>query len=237
MTALELKELAYSLGADLCGIAPVSRFEGAPEGFRPTDIFPAARSVVVFARKEPLSVFKTPSAIPLTFVDDMSQQDVMRITYELSVRLERAGVSALPVPSIPYDYWDADTMTGKGLMSFRHAGWLAGLGVIGRNRLLCHPTLGNMIKLGVLLAEADWEPDPVIEYDFCSDKCNLCLKQCPSGALQPDMILQKNCRNHSEGETSKGAPVTVCYNCRKVCPFRGGWVKGAGSRSGNPPSL
>jgi hypothetical protein len=41
-----IRSLAYDLGADLCGIAPVERFDDAPPGFRPRDIFPQAKSVV-----------------------------------------------------------------------------------------------------------------------------------------------------------------------------------------------
>ncbi|HNW50026.1 MAG TPA: hypothetical protein PKH79_03025 [Prolixibacteraceae bacterium] len=34
-----IKEVAYSLGADVCGIANVERFTNAPKGFHPSDIF------------------------------------------------------------------------------------------------------------------------------------------------------------------------------------------------------
>jgi len=51
MNAKMLKSLALKSGVDLCGIAPVERFRGAPEGFRPTDIYPSAKSVLVFANR------------------------------------------------------------------------------------------------------------------------------------------------------------------------------------------
>ena len=35
ITNKEVKEIAYSLGADLCGIASVERFKDAPTGFHP----------------------------------------------------------------------------------------------------------------------------------------------------------------------------------------------------------
>ncbi|MDP4189459.1 MAG: epoxyqueuosine reductase, partial [Bacteroidota bacterium] len=109
----------------------------------------------------------------------------------------------------------------------KHAAYYAGLGVMGRNTLLCNPDLGNMLKLGAVLANVELEADPVIDYNFCSDNCNLCIQSCPSGALTLDskIVIQKNCRLNSEGRTLKGAPITVCYNCRKVCPNRGGWEK------------
>jgi len=38
ITNNEIKEIAYSLGADLCGIACVERFNNAPTGFHPLDV-------------------------------------------------------------------------------------------------------------------------------------------------------------------------------------------------------
>ena len=55
-----VKSLVLASGADLCGIAPASRFKGAPDGFRPTDIYPGCRSVLVFARKVPSSERRPP---------------------------------------------------------------------------------------------------------------------------------------------------------------------------------
>ena len=40
---------AAGLGADLCGIASFDRFGEAPEGYRPQDVLPGCRSVVVNA--------------------------------------------------------------------------------------------------------------------------------------------------------------------------------------------
>jgi epoxyqueuosine reductase QueG len=223
MNAQSVKELVLQSGADLCGIAPVWRFSSAPEGFQPTDLFPDAKSVIVFAKKIPASVFRIQSDIPYSFVEEVVLHEVLRLSLDIAVKLEKKHVAALPVPSEPYDYWDAETLTGKGLLSLKHAGYLAGLGVIGRNTLLCTPGYGNLIKLGALVTDAELDPDPVLENKLCSDKCNLCTNGCPSGALRHGAVDQRKCRTWSEGTTKKGAPVTVCYNCRKVCPNRDGW--------------
>lgn len=49
MTSKEVKELCHSLGADLVGIASPERFADAPKGYRPEDVLPSARSVIVLA--------------------------------------------------------------------------------------------------------------------------------------------------------------------------------------------
>ena len=41
-----IKDHAIKIGMDMCGIAPVSRFEGAPKGTNPTDFLPGCKSVI-----------------------------------------------------------------------------------------------------------------------------------------------------------------------------------------------
>lgn len=223
--ALEIKKIVLTLGADLCGIASVDRFDKAPEGFHPKDLYSECKSVIVFAKKLPESIFYSNSFIPYSFVDDIALHEILRLSFEISVKLEKLNISAMPIPSEPYEYWDKDSMTGKGMISLKHAGYLAGLGVIGRNSLLCNPEFGNLIKLGAVIANVDIEADPIINYDFCSDNCNLCIDNCPSGALGGKSVIQRNCRLNSEGSTKKGAPITICNNCRKICPNRTGWIR------------
>lgn len=223
ITAIEIKKLAFDLGADLCGIASTKRFHNAPEGFRPKDLYSDAKSVIAFAKKLPDGVFYTKSPIPYSVMDDIAMHEIMRLTFEIAVKLEKYKIRSVPIPSEPYEYWDKETMTGKGLLSLKHAGYLAGLGVIGRNGLLCNSDFGNLIKIGAVLTNADLDSDPIIKYDFCSDDCNLCIDSCPSGALSKEDVLQKNCRMYSESHNKKGIPVTVCYNCRSICPNSSGW--------------
>jgi len=54
-----LKEHAHKIGMDLCGIAPISRFEGAPKGTHPTDFLPGCKSVVVVGVRLPDGVIQT----------------------------------------------------------------------------------------------------------------------------------------------------------------------------------
>jgi epoxyqueuosine reductase len=132
-----IKSLARNLGADLCGIAPVERFRDAPAGFRPTDVFPQAKSVVALAKRFPEGPFHSRSLIPYTAANDVFLQEITRITVLLCAGIEaETGARAVPVPSEPYEYWDVENREGKGLLSLKHAAWLAGLGVITANSLL-----------------------------------------------------------------------------------------------------
>lgn len=44
-----VKEIFIQLGADVCGVADAAAFAGAPDGFRPNDIYADCQSVIVFA--------------------------------------------------------------------------------------------------------------------------------------------------------------------------------------------
>jgi epoxyqueuosine reductase len=221
-----IKNVAYEFGADLCGIATVSRFKEAPEGFKPTDIYPDAKSVVVVAKKFPEGPFFSKSPIPYTVTNDIIIQDVFRITCSLCVRLERENdVIAVPVPGDPYEYWDEEKREGRGRLSLRHAGYMAGLGVFGKNTLLTNDTFGNRIVLGAALLNIELEPDDLADYNFCSADCQICLMNCPAGALDGKRVIQKLCRAKSQGHTKKGDYLYICNNCRKLCPNGRGYGK------------
>jgi epoxyqueuosine reductase len=221
-----IKDMAANLGADLCGIAPVDRFNEAPEGFRPTDIYPEAQSVVVVAKRFPEGPFWAQSPIPYTVINDAILNEVIRISCALCIRLEQEdGAIAVPIPGDPYEYWDEEKREGRGILSLRHAGYMAGLGVLGKNTLLTNAAFGNRIVLGAALLNVTVEPDNLADDDFCSSDCQICIKNCPAGALNGKRVNQKLCRAKSQGHTKKGDYLYLCNNCRKLCPNGKGYEK------------
>jgi len=218
MNAKMLKRLALKNGVDLCGIAPVERFRGAPEGFRPTDIYPSTKSVLVFAKRVPQAALLSRSLVPYKFASDVVLDEVFRITCDLSLRLQDLGVAAVPIPSEPYEYWDVEKNEGRGILSLKHAGHLAGLGIMGKNTLLTNNKLGNRITLGALLLNVSLKGDPIAKYRICKEDCNACITSCPAKALDGKSIVQKLCREKSQLTTPKGYSLYVCNTCRTVCP-------------------
>jgi len=218
MNAKTIKSLAIKVGADLCGIAPIERFREAPEGFKPTDIYPSTQSVFVFAKRVPQAALLSRSPVPYKFVSDVILDEVLRITCDLSLRLQDLGVTAVPIPSEPYEYWDAEKKEGKGILSLKHAGHLAGLGIMGKNTLLTNKKLGNRITLGALLLNVSLKGDPIAKYQICKEDCNACITRCPANALDGKSVVQKLCREKSQLTTPKGYSLYVCNACRTVCP-------------------
>ncbi len=87
-----IKKRVIQQGADICGIAPVDRFDGAPKGFHPSDIYPDCRSVVVFAARFPLSTLQAKTNAPYTLVRNKLVDKVDWISFDMSNELEREGI-------------------------------------------------------------------------------------------------------------------------------------------------
>lgn len=222
ITSQKIKLIAHDCGADLCGVAPVARFSEAPKGFHPKDIFPETRSVIVFALRMPDSAFASKTPVPYTFVTAQVADEVFRITYRMVLELEGLGKIAVPVPSEPYEYWDRESMTGKGILSLRHAAHLAGLGTITKNHLLTNEQLGNRITLGALLTDAEISPDLIAPGPQCIEGCSICRDGCPVEAITDAGVNQKLCRERGEGRNEKGYFLYWCRACREDCPLSKG---------------
>ena len=216
----KIKNWASNLGADLCGIAPVERFSNAPKGFHPTDVYSETKSVIVIACRELESSLYSKSPVPYTFSSDIALQKVFRIMYELICQMENSKTIAIPIPTEPYEYWDAENLTGKGIISLKHAGYNAGLGSFGRNSLLLNRKYGNLIRLGAIISNSELDPDPIDDFEFCTDTCNRCTDECKGDAILNGSVIKKFCRPHSSQKNKKGELLYVCNNCRKVCPYR-----------------
>jgi epoxyqueuosine reductase QueG len=214
-----IKRAAYDLGANLCGVASVERFSSAPKGFNPRDIYSKTKSVLVFAKRVPKEVLFAESCVPYTHVNTLIAQEVDRLAFTLSLELEDKGIANVMVPTDdPYEHWDSIEQHGIAILSLRHAGYLAGLGNLGRNNLLSNDKYGNMIQIGALLVAESLDQDNMVDYKVCPSDCSICLRSCPANALDGTTVKQKACRPLSVHKTEKGYVLKKCWQCRKVCP-------------------
>jgi epoxyqueuosine reductase len=215
----EIRQLVLSLGADACGFAAIDRFEDAPAGFHPRDIYPDCRAAVVFLKRMPKGLAQVGPRIAYHHFSNMTLAQVDEIALAASHAIERLGGRAVPVPcDSPYEYWDAERTEGRGILSMRHAAVLAGLGGLGKSSLFLSPEYGSMVNIGVVLTDIALASDPLADSP-CIKNCHICLDGCPAYALDGVSANQLLCRAHTYETNARGFDVCNCNRCRTLCPL------------------
>lgn len=223
MDSSQVKKIAASLGADLCGIAGIDRFDDAPDGYHPCDVLPSCQSAIAFACRFPAGVLACRSAVPYTRVRNSITAKMDAIALDLCIELDKNGVIAVPIPTNE-SQWDVRTERWRSIVSQKHLAQAAGLGTIGRHSLLITPQFGSMVWLGAVLTEAKLEPDAVMER-ICND-CNLCVNVCPVNALEKQEMNQQTCWDYAFGDNQETKNWEIsCHKCRDICPYNLGFGK------------
>lgn len=219
----ELREKVLELGANICGFADVKRFENAPKGFHPCDIFLDCKTVISFGIALPKGLYEANSPLIYSHYNNFACPQVDRIAFETAAFIETTyHGTAVPLPcDAPYDYWDEEKMEGRGLLSMKHVAYLSGIGTLGKNTLLLNRTYGNRLILGCVLTDLDMESDEFAD-TICHEHCALCIQSCPVGAISDRGVDQKLCRRNSYGKTKRGFDTVECNRCRTVCPWSRG---------------
>lgn len=215
----KIKEIFINLGAEVCGVANIDLFSDAPKDFQPTDIFPDCKSVIVFAKKIPMGLAYVSPRIIYQHFNSISPVEVDRIAYLASNEIEKIykGI-AVPIPSDgPYDYWNAEKLEGRGIISMKDAAVLAGIGTLGKSTLLLNSQYGNMLSIGAVLTNLDLPSDTPAE-NICIKGCSLCIDNCPVNAINEYGVNQKLCRKCAYASNDRGFDIVNCNKCRTICP-------------------
>jgi epoxyqueuosine reductase len=193
-----LKELALDrLDIDLVGVAPIARLEGAPEGRRPTDYLPKAKSVLVCAIKIPDAAvdvaghYEEPGKTLgpyMWYGYVIANWNLSSAASRLVKFLESKGFKGLPFPptGLLYKYGNVADF------SHRHAAVAAGLGEFGFSGLLLTPQFGPRQRVVSIITDAPLNASPM--YDgpkLCQPKgCgHACIKACPTTAMTGKVSL------------------------------------------------
>lgn len=102
----------------------------------------------------------------------------------------------------------------------------AGVGYFGKNCSIINKDYGSFIFLGYILTDIEINPDNPVEED-CGD-CDLCLRACPTGALEsPYNLNPKKCISYltqtketiaEQLRKRMGTKIYGCDTCQIVCP-------------------
>lgn len=189
----DIKALATGMGVDLVGIAPVERFDYAPEKFKPQYYMRDAKCVVVLATRILQGICDVHGAYneegktigPYSwFGYPMLNWGNSWTAIQVGNHLEDNGYKALPFAPAGFHYQQAD----KGLPDFlhRHAAVAAGLGEFGLNRLFISPQFGPRQRPISIITNAPLDPDPMYNGPkLCNrEECkDTCVKICPMQAF------------------------------------------------------
>lgn len=126
--------------------------------------------------------------------------------------------------SVPHR-WYTDT----GPILERDLAQRAGLGWIGKNTCLIHPSMGSYFLLAEILLSIDLDSDPPFTADRCGS-CTRCMDACPTGCILPDrMIDASHCISYLTIELKGPIPIEMrsrmgnwiygCDICQQVCPW------------------
>jgi len=176
-----VKEFLAKNGADLVGIAKAESLTPAPQGHRPTDYLPTARSIISFActlnRGPVLNLPRSRNEYLLEF--ECANTLLNNLGQKTAKFLESNNFTSIAFPATA-SIGDASRLMGD--ISLKHAAVAAGLGLFGVNNLVLTPQYGSRVRFGMVITEAELIPDQPLNEELCT-KCGNCVKACPSGAL------------------------------------------------------
>ena len=219
----EIKELIYSLGADVCGVGAIDRFADAPQGFSPLDLYPECKSVISLGVALSQGLMQVEPRLLYAHFNEKNCHIVDDIAFKAAKAIEKQyNCICIPIPcDAPNEYWDAPNLTAKGLISMKHTAVACGIGQLGKSTLLIHPEYGNRLTMGAILTNLELESDPYCE-NICLPGCRKCMDSCPVHAIADGHVNQKLCRPNTYGKTARGFDTVDCNTCRSICPMRNG---------------
>ena len=211
ITSEQVKKMARSLGADAVGIGNIERWEGAPIQMDPRQIMPEARSIIGMVFRVCRGSLR--GIEEGTFFSNYSSMGYGGITYlfmpmvvmNVAKAIEDAGYEAVPMghqsdwraidnEGALRPHYSQPVAPGKAapdvMVQLRIAAYLTGLGEIGFSKMFLSPQFGPRNRVGIIITEAELEPDPIYSGPQLCNRCMACVKACPGGALKADKTVK-----------------------------------------------
>ncbi len=239
----EIKQKALSLGFDLVGITSADDIEcgqvekfkewlkadcnaemaflekDAEKRFSPVSILPTAKSVICVAVN-----YKLPQSAPKDSLKIASY--ALYPDYHIFIR-EKLLLIAEFLKS-KYENLKFKICVDSSPLAEKALAMRAGLGFVGKNRLLTNSKFGSFLLFGELITNMPLKSDKPIERQECGN-CRKCIDACPTGALTEDGFDARRCISYltiehkgrigSELKDKMDSHLFGCEDCLKVCPY------------------
>jgi epoxyqueuosine reductase len=207
----EIKNLALQAGADLVGVPPISRFEHAPPEVHPQGVFSKTASVIAVGVRmvrgalkaiEEGNYWQAYNCDSYQYLNEVFAPQLLR---QLVMRLEDHGFTAVPIHN-PFGFNSGVPVRPggtrpDGALSLRVLGVAAGLGELGRSKLLLTPQFGPRQRVYAVYTDAVLEGTPLVEPGTVCDECGICSSACPAGAIpaERDVLIKIDDFTYSHG--------------------------------------
>jgi len=224
VTAQEVKQFARLHGADIVGIAPMDRFEGAPQQMDPRYIYPEAKTMIVMGFRilrgalrgiEEGTFFAAYAGMGYAGINHVLQPMTI---WNVARMLEDEGYEAVPIPNnfpwtntdssgqnpertgLPREAWSRPVEPGRPapdvFIHLRIAAFCAGMGEIGYSKMFISPEFGPRQRQAAIITDAPLEPDPIYEGPELCDRCLGCVRDCTGQAISPERTVKVAVAGH-----------------------------------------
>ena len=221
----EIKALGLNTGAELIGLTSAEEMETRfKKGHRPSDLLKDAESIIMLACGRSLNedrdyIYHWGPNFSLTYIqlkDELKwrRKQARGCIDAVKNLLQEKGFKAVTEPH----GW-------SGILSFKTAAYLAGLGVLGKGNFIVHPELGPLNVIACIVTDAPLKYGKPLNIDVCQD-CVECIKACKYGAFKKDgdrfIWLGDKCRCYDlimNPVTLKWTYGPCNSKCVNVCPI------------------
>jgi epoxyqueuosine reductase QueG len=221
----EISTLAFKNGAELIGFTSAEEMEkDAPLGHKPSDLLKSSRSIITLACGRSLNedreyIYNWGPDFSLTYIRLKDEVKWRRKQARGCIEAVKSFVQqkGFNVVTEPHGW--------SGILSFKMAAYLGGIGVFGRGSFLLHPELGPLNVLACITTDAKLDCGEPLNVDVCKE-CLICVKTCKYGAFKKESSgyrwLGEKCRCYDlimNPVTLKWTYGPCNSKCANACPI------------------
>ena len=178
----DLRRICIEEGADDVGFVEVGRDALSGERRDILRVYGDTRTLISVVKAVNPESIHSPSASVADHEFSKIHKDLYDVTGRIIKRLNASGIRGVAIP--PGFPMDMDRWPGKiWEVGHKTVAVEAGVGRMGKSRIVIHPVFGNLIILDTILINATLDRyDSPLKENPCID-CMLCVSVCPVGAI------------------------------------------------------